>query len=78
MATNKNIRLFKPYANFMLIKILKEDVTAGQLAEACNLKGMVIRKCDDFRGLDEKYVRFCFMKPAQNDLLVNTLLEVLS
>ncbi len=78
MATNKNVRLFKPYANFMLIKILKDDVTAGRLAEACNLKGMVIQKCDDFRGLDEKYVRFCFMKPAQNDLLVNTMLELLS
>lgn len=77
MATNKNVRLFKPYANFMLIKILKEDVTAARLAEACNLKGMVIRKCDDFRGLDEKYIRFCFMNPAQNDLLVNTMLELL-
>ncbi|MCM1272374.1 MAG: aminotransferase class I/II-fold pyridoxal phosphate-dependent enzyme [Clostridium sp.] len=77
MATNKNVKLFKPYANFMLIKILKEDVTASQLAEHCKLKGIVIRNCENFHGLSDKYVRFCFMKPSQNDLLVNTMLELL-
>lgn len=77
MSTNKNVRLFKPYANFMLVKILKEDVTASQLAAHCNQKGIVIRNCDNIRGLGNKYIRFCFMKPTQNDLLVNTILELL-
>lgn len=77
MSTSKNVRLFKPYANFMLVKILKEDVTAGQIADHCNLKGIVIRNCANIRGLNEKYIRFCFMKPKQNDLLVNTILELL-
>lgn len=77
MSTNKNLRLFKPQANFMLAKILKEDVTASDIAEHCNLKGIVIRNCSNIRGLNEKYIRFCFMKPKQNDLLVNTILELL-
>lgn len=77
MATSKNVKLFKPFANFMLIKILKDDVTASQLAEHCKLKGIVIRNCENFHGLSNKYVRFCFMKPSQNDLLVNTMLELL-
>lgn len=77
MSTNKNIKLFKPYGNFMLAKILKKDVTAKSLAEHCNLKGIVLRTCEDFHGLDEKYIRFCFMKPEQNDLLVNSILEML-
>lgn len=77
MSTNKNIKLFKPYANFMLAKILKEDVTAGAIAEHCNLKGIVIRNCENIRGLDNSFIRFCFMKPKQNDLLVNSILEML-
>lgn len=77
MATNKNVRLFKPYANFMLVKILKNDVTAKQIEEHCKLKGIVIRNCENIRGLSDKYIRFCFMKPNQNDLLVNTILELL-
>jgi threonine-phosphate decarboxylase len=28
------------------------------------------------RGLGEKYIRFCFMNPKQNDLMVNTILEI--
>lgn len=77
MSTNKNVKLFKPSANYMLVKILKDDVSAGQIAAHCNLKGIVIRNCENIRGLSDKYIRFCFMKPSQNDLLVNTILELL-
>ncbi len=77
MATNKNVKLYKPYANFMLVKILKDDVSASQIAANCNLKGIVIRNCENIRGLSDRYIRFCFMKPSQNDLLVNTILELL-
>lgn len=78
MATNKLLKLYKPYANFMLVKILKTDVTANSVAANCNLKGIVLRNCSDIRGLDEQFIRFCFMNPKQNDLLVNTILEQLS
>lgn len=77
MSTNRNVQLYKPYANFMLVKILKDDVSASQIAAHCNLKGIVIRNCENIRGLSDKYIRFCFMKPSQNDLLVNTILELL-
>lgn len=76
MSTSKNVKLFKPYGNYMLVKILKEDVTAQDIVDACNVKGIVIRNCADMRGLSNKYIRFCFMKPAQNDLLVNTIMEL--
>lgn len=77
MNTNKNVKLFKPYANFMLVKILKDDLSAQAIEEHCHTKGIIIRNCSNFHGLDNKYIRFCFMKPKQNDLLVNTILELL-
>lgn len=77
MITNKNLKLYKPYANFMLAKLLKEDVSAATVAANCNLKGIVIKNCSNMRGLDDRYIRFCFMNPRQNDLLVNTILEQL-
>ncbi|MBR3834639.1 MAG: aminotransferase class I/II-fold pyridoxal phosphate-dependent enzyme [Lachnospiraceae bacterium] len=76
MSTNKNVKLYKPTANFMLVQILKDGVTAGQIAEHCKLKGIMIRNCENIRGLSDKFIRFCFMKPNQNDLLVNTILEL--
>ena len=76
MFSNKNMKLYKPYANFMLVKILTDKVTAKDVAEHCKERGIVIRNCEDIHGLDNKYFRFCFMKPKQNDLLVNTILEL--
>ena len=77
MNTNKNLRLFKPSANFALMQILKEDVTAKSLLAHCNLKGIVLRNCENFHGLDSHFVRFSIMNPMQNDLMVNTILELL-
>ncbi len=76
MAPCRTIRLFKPDANFMLVKLLREDLTSSKVAEHCSLRGIMIRRCDDIRGLSNKYIRFCFMNPKQNDLMVNTILEI--
>lgn len=77
MSTRKDIKLFKPYANFMLVRLLREDITAQDVADICRLKGIIIRNCENIHGLSNRYIRFCFMKPEQNDLLVNTILEAL-
>ena len=76
MSTSKTIKLIKPDANFMLVKLLKDDLSSSDVAKHCNQRGIIIRKCDDIRGLSDKYIRFCFMKPKQNDLMVNTILEI--
>ncbi|MDD6328596.1 MAG: histidinol-phosphate transaminase [Lachnospiraceae bacterium] len=77
MSTNKQVKIYKPYANYALIQILKPGVTAKDIAEKCRLKGLIIRDCSDIHGLDERFIRICFMNPKQNDLLVNTILEQL-
>ena len=76
MSTSKSIKLFRPDANYMLVKLLKDDLTASDVAAHCSQRGIIIRKCDDIRGLSNKYIRFCFMNPKQNDLMVNTILEI--
>ena len=76
LSTRKTIKVFKPEANFILIKLLKEEQTATDVFEYCLKKGFMIRDCTDYEGLGDKYVRFCFMKPEQNDNMVNTILEI--
>jgi len=73
----KNVQYFTPTANFILIKILKEDVTSMDLFEAAIKKGLMIRDCSTFPFLNNKFIRFCFMTPALNDALLEVLLEVL-
>ena len=59
-----------------LARLLKEGQTAADVADHCNRRGIIIRRCDDIKGLGEKYIRFAFMNPKQNDLMVNTILEI--
>ena len=76
LSTHKSIKLYKPAANFILIRILRDAISAGDVVDYCMPKGLYIRSCADIGGLDNKYIRFCFMNPKQDDLLVNTVLEI--
>ncbi len=72
-----NVRYFTPTANFVLVKILKEEVTSMDLFEAAIRKGLMIRDCSTFPFLNNKFIRFCFMMPELNDQLLQVLLSVL-
>jgi threonine-phosphate decarboxylase len=69
----KNIKYYKPIANFVLIKIRKEEVSSMDLFEAAIQKGFMIRDCSTFPFLNDKFIRFCFMTPEDNDALLKTL-----
>lgn len=76
LCSRKTIKVFKPEANFVLIKLLREDITSTDVFEYCLKRGLMIRDCADYEGLGNKYIRFCFLKPEQNDTVVNTILEI--
>lgn len=68
-----SIKYYPPHANFILLRILKENITSEELFEQAIRKGMMIRDCSSFPFLNNQYIRFCFMNPKDN----NALLEVL-
>lgn len=77
LLTLPNIEVFEPTANFVLIRILKEDLTSQDLFDAAIRESMMIRDCSTFPFLDNKYVRFCFMKPDMNDKLIGCFQKLL-
>lgn len=70
-----SMKYYPPHGNFILVQILKEGVTSHHLFDAAIQKGLMIRDCSTFPFLDNKYIRFCFMKPEDNDALLNVLME---
>lgn len=66
---------YPPSANFLLAKILRENVTSQDLFDRTIREGMMIRDCSTFPFLSQKYIRFCFMMPQDNDRLLKCLLE---
>lgn len=71
------IRYYEPYANFILVRLLKEGLTSFDVFEHTIKKGLMIRDCSSFECLDGEYIRFCIMKPGDNDRLMAALKEVL-
>jgi len=67
---------YKPYppsANFILTKILRNDTTSEDLFERAIRSGLMIRDCSTFPFLDQKFIRFCIMKPEDNERLLECL-----
>lgn len=72
-----SVKVYQPTANFLLVKILREDVTSQDLFDHCIRKGLMIRDCSTFPFLDNHYIRFCIMNPEQNNRLLEAFREVL-
>lgn len=70
------IKIYDPYANFILIRILKEGVTSFDVFEAAIREHMMIRDCSSFESLEGEYVRFCIMMPEDNDRLMNVFRSI--
>lgn len=66
-------KTFKPYANFILVKILKDGITSADIFERCIRQGLMIRDCASFQCLEGEYIRFCIMMPEDNTRLLHEL-----
>lgn len=73
----RDVNYYEPKANFILVKILRDDVTAMDVFEAAIKKKLMIRDCSDFPFLDNRYFRFCIMMPEKNDELLAVIEELL-
>ena len=73
-----SVEFCEPEANFVLVHILKEGVTAGDLFDHCIRQGLMIRDCSTFTGLDDTWFRFCFRTAEEDDRLLLALQEKLN
>jgi len=78
LSTCKNLKVYPPTANFVLLKILKEGISSDQVFDLAIKKGFMIRDCSSFESLDNSFIRFCFMAPDKNTKLIELLLEILA
>lgn len=72
------IKGFKPYpsiANFLLVKIENLALTSLYLKEQLLKKGILIRDCANFRGLNKQFIRVAVRTHKENMRLIETLEE---
>ena len=76
LSTWKNIVAFPSEANFILLKLKTDKVTAHDLFEKCIMKKMLIRDASSFTFLDESFLRFCILSPENNAALLKELKSI--
>lgn len=71
------VKFYKPTANFILVKILNDQVNAHELFEKLLSQHMMIRDASSFSSLNQKFFRFCFLRAEENEQLLTSLEEIL-
>jgi threonine-phosphate decarboxylase len=75
LSAHPDYKVYEPSANFLLVKLLREDQTSDSLFDKAIRRCMMIRDCSTFPFLDDRYIRFCIMSPEMNDKLMACILE---
>ena len=72
------LEVFPSKSNFMLIRVKDTGFTASELALELMKKGIIVRDCTSFKGLDEYWIRISICTLEEDEKFINILKEVLS
>ena len=70
--------VFPSKSNFMLIRVKDTGFTASELALELMKKGIIVRDCTSFKGLDEYWIRISICTLEEDEKFIDILKEVLS
>ncbi len=73
LKTNRKLRVYDSEANFILIDTRGTDLNGPQIAERALKRGLMIRDCSSFKGLDEFHIRVAIKTRRQNLILLDFL-----
>ena len=68
-----HLQVFPSSANFLLLRIMKKDMSAAFLAERLAREKILVRVCDNFVGLGKRFFRVAVRKRAENHRFLEAL-----
>lgn len=71
------IRVLRSYANYLLVDIRGTGMNAGQLTEKLLKKGVIVRDCTSFKGLDEYWIRVSVGTIKEDDRFIDALKDII-
>jgi len=69
------LQVFRGEANFLLLRIKAQRWDAPRLKKELAGKGILIRDCSNFKGLNKKFFRVAVRKRNDNKLLLKAISE---
>ena len=74
----KSVKVYKSYSNFMLIDIHDTGFTAAEITREFMKRGMIVRDCTSFKGLDEYYFRISICTLEEDKKFLKVMKEILN
>lgn len=73
----KSLYPYIPTANFIFCRLDDVRLDSRRLCDKLGRRGILVRDCSNFRGLDNKYIRIAVRKRQENNRLINALRGIL-
>ena len=73
-----SLNVFPSKSNFMLINVKETGFTAAQLALELMKRGIIVRDCTSFKGLDEYWIRISICTIEEDKKFIEIIKEVLN
>ena len=77
MSKFKNLKVYKSKANYMLVDIRETGLTAKELSEKLMQRGVIVRDCTSFKGLDEYWIRVSVGTLENDEKFIKILKEII-
>lgn len=77
LAAIPGLKPFPPAANFILVGCSESGYTAAQIQNFLGPRGILIRQCDNFTGLDGNYFRTAVRCQEENSMLLHHLWQII-
>ncbi len=77
MSKIPSIKVFESLSNYLLVDIRNTGMNSKEISEELMKKGIIVRDCSSFRGLDEYYIRVSVATPKENEKFIKVLKNIL-
>ncbi len=67
------LKVYPSETNFLLVEIIQGGLTSTQLKEGLAKRGLLIRDCKDFDGLNNRFFRVTVRRPEENRKLIEEI-----
>ena len=78
LSEEKMLIVYEPTVNFILVSLANTGLRSGVFVKAMRDKGILVRDCSNYPGLDDYHVRFAVRLKEENDQLLKTVRQVLA
>lgn len=78
LSSIEGLRVYKPSVNFILVSVEETGITSTEFVKAMGDRGILVRDCCNYPGMDNYHVRFAVRLMEENEKLIETIKRVLA